>query len=208
MRSAESDCDMRMIWLHRCERAAEHSQDVLQWRKSVSWQLKGTLFLMQSRKVPVYIVWHQLYFRNNYWSGISLGMITQIEEVFEQFWIRVLECWIQVLEKDRGGDFFLSRSGFVLQIMPENYWNMVMKCCACIRAIKSMTVSRFDCLNSEFKLNSICEVVEVLHEQFHSDLPTFQGDGMVAIDRRVVWTLFAGRCCELGYTSTFCTTFL
>jgi len=26
----------------------------------------------------------------------------------------------------------------------------------------------------------------VLHEQFHSDLPTFQGDGMVAIDRRVV----------------------
>jgi|MesohylFT_1024984.scaffolds.fasta_scaffold960213_1 hypothetical protein len=63
---------------------------------------------------------------------------------------------------------------------------MVMKCCACIRAIKSMTVSRFDCLNSEFKLNSICEVVEVLHEQFHSDLPTFQGDGMVAIDRRVV----------------------
>jgi len=49
-----------------------------------------------------------------------------------------------------------------------------------------MTVSRFDCLNSEFKLNSICEVVEVLHEQFHSDLPTFQGDGMVAIDRRVV----------------------
>jgi hypothetical protein len=56
MRSAESDCDMRMICLHRCERAAEHSQDVLQWRNSVSCQLKGPLFLMQSGKVPVYVV--------------------------------------------------------------------------------------------------------------------------------------------------------